>query len=805
MAAVEAAAGRSDAPIIGRESDLADLGALLDDHAPLVTVTGRGGVGKTRLAREVLAAHRRLRRGPAAFVELTSVRDPDLVLPEVAARLGVPVPAGRAVLEAVAGGLADDRLLLVLDNFEHVLPAAADVGALVDRCPSLRVLVTSQAPLRLRAERILRLEPLPVPAADEWAGANASVQLYCERATAADASFTLDRNNVEAVAELCRRLEGLPLAIELAAVRSATLPATEILARLDEIPFDLLRGTQVDVAPRHHDLRAAIAWTDALLADEDRRLLRSISVAAGPVTLDEAAALVGVDLGDAVEGMTHLIDFRLVDRVVDSEPARFAVPWSIAEYAREALVVSGAADAVQRRYVEVMADAADAIGRGLRTDPARWITVAVESEAELLHAVDRAARMGAWNDGLRLLRALGQLWRSRGYPDALPPYFDRILDHAPQDEIDLGAYAEVLAWAALLDLSSFARDRYDLARERLDLAQEMAGRSGDPDTRLRALSSAVLTSQYTGDFPRAMAAVADARAMVDGLPYWQARFDAWDGMLVGLAGDVDGAIERGRRALATARRAGDPEAELIALLLLRPLAAERPDLERELGSWVDNLELARRSGFVVLDASLGPIAMSEAAGSGDRSAALAVATDVLILARAFADTHLGTIAVMAAAQLLQTLGDDAASATVHGMLRPQLAALETLCGPLMFGRYRDAIGEAERRLGTEGFARHEVEGAGFDVGAGIAFALERLRALGEGTSAADLAATVGLTPRQLDVLQLVAAGYTNKEVASALGIAPKTVTHHLSAVFLALGVRTRTEAALWASAHGLAG
>ena len=403
MTAGDGTTERFDAPIIGREADLSVVGALLADHAPLVTVTGRGCVGKTRLAREVLTAHRHRRRGPAGFVELTSLRDPDLVLPEIAARLGVPVPAGRSVLGTLAAGLAGEDLLLVLDNFEHVLPAAAVLGELLDRCPGLRVLVTSQAPLRLRAERIVRLDPLPVPAADDWAGANAAVRLYCERAAAADSSFRLSEHNAGAVAELCRRLEGLPLAIELAAVRSATLPAGELLARLDDIPFELLRGPRVDATPRHHDLRAAIAWTDGMLADADRRLLRALSVAAGPVTLDRAATFDGATVADTIERVTHLLDFRLIDRVVDSEPARYAVPWSIAEYGREALARSGLGEAVRRRYVEVMADSADLIGRGLRTDPARWMTVAVEDEAELLHAVDRAAEVGAWTDGLRLL------------------------------------------------------------------------------------------------------------------------------------------------------------------------------------------------------------------------------------------------------------------------------------------------------------------------------------------------------------------------------------------------------------------
>ena len=386
--------------MFGREADLAVVIALVTGPHRLVTLTGRTGVGKTRLALEVLHAYHNLHRGPAAVVQLSVLADAGLVLPELASRLVVPFPPGQGVLDALAGGIGEDDLFLVLDNFEHVIAAAVSLGQLLERCPNLRVLATSQTPLHLRAERVVHLDPLPTPSPGDNpvdVRTNPAVQLYCGRAAAASRAFRFGPGNGGAIAELCRRLEGLPLAIELAAVRAGTLPVSEILTRLDTAPFDLLRQPQSDAPPRHHDLRAAIAWTYALLAPDEQRLLRRLSVTTGVFDIDAAAALDDEPIMLTINRVAALAELRLVDLLPETVPAQYSMPWSIRTFAREELERSGEASSQRRRYVVRAAERAREMAAGLESREAdRWGETAAEEESTQLARARRGTGARRW-------------------------------------------------------------------------------------------------------------------------------------------------------------------------------------------------------------------------------------------------------------------------------------------------------------------------------------------------------------------------------------------------------------------------
>lgn len=315
-------------PLVGRVEELRLVRDQLGSrHVRLLTIVGPGGVGKTRLA---IAAARALVDDPAypygvRFVDLAPVREAPLVLAAVRGALGARVADGRPLLDALVAFLGDRRLLVVLDNLEHLLDAALDVGRLLAGAPGLTVLATSREPLRLRWERTVPLGPFPLPdplrlpPLDELARVP-SVALFVERARAAQPDFALTPTEAPAVARLVGRLDGLPLAIELAAARAAMLGPAALLARLErQLPLPGRGGA--DAPERHRTLQAAIAWSHDLLTSAEQALFRRLAPFAGGWTLEAAEAAAGRDgaIPDVLEGLTSLADKSLVQ--VSTSPA----------------------------------------------------------------------------------------------------------------------------------------------------------------------------------------------------------------------------------------------------------------------------------------------------------------------------------------------------------------------------------------------------------------------------------------------------------------------------------------------------
>ncbi|HEX5882465.1 MAG TPA: BTAD domain-containing putative transcriptional regulator, partial [Actinomycetota bacterium] len=292
---------------VGRRRELAELQGLLQTHR-LVCVTGPPGSGKTRLAVEVAASLLEAFPHGAWFVSLAEVADPDLVRSAVATALGIPELPERPAAQALTDHLRSRRLLLVLDNFEHVLPAAVVAAQLLDAAPGLRVLATSRTPLRLSGEQEYPLAPLPQPDAPADVLGNDALALFADRATAVDSHFVLDADNAPLIAQVVARLDGLPLAIELAAARLRLFPLEELARRLSPA-VPLLTGGPVDQATRQRTLREAIAWSDQLLGPADRGLLRRLGVFQGGFTLEAAEAVAqGPPVSDLVAGMATLVE-----------------------------------------------------------------------------------------------------------------------------------------------------------------------------------------------------------------------------------------------------------------------------------------------------------------------------------------------------------------------------------------------------------------------------------------------------------------------------------------------------------------
>ena len=410
-------------PLVGRDHEVASVLQLLrDPSVRLVTLLGPGGIGKTRLALEV-ASRVGTASAPAiapvtAFVDLAPLSDAALVPAAMAGAVGVRAEGNRPVLDVLADRIGDRSALLVLDNFEHVVDAAPPVGRLLAECPGLRALVTSRTVLHLRGEHEVALAPLaPAPAAE----------VFVQRAREVRDDFTLDDSNRAAVTQIVDRLEGIPLAIELAAARVRLLPPEALAQRLDR-RLDM-RSQEVDRPSRQQTLRATIDWSYALLADDEQALLRRLSVFVRGWSL-EAAEAVGAVAGDldVLETLSALVSHSLVspDTSSRSDP-RFRMFETVREFARERLDESGQAEATMRRLAEYLCGFTSRAGEGLMRGEGRAWIPRIDEDVDTIRAVVAwAVEQDDAGLAVRLTAPLTRYWWTRGLLGQMLDLADRV-------------------------------------------------------------------------------------------------------------------------------------------------------------------------------------------------------------------------------------------------------------------------------------------------------------------------------------------------------------------------------------------
>lgn len=782
---------------------------LLASESGLLTLTGAGGTGKTHLA---LAAATEL-LGQFAdgvwLVELAPLTDPALVPAAVAASVHVSQQPGRAIRDTLLEALHDSSALLVLDNCEHVVDACAElVGQLLRSSRSVRVLATSREPLRTPHERTWRVPTLPAPDPDrvedlDELASYASVRLFVEHAQAVQPGFGLSAHNGRAIATICARLDGLPLAVELAAARARVLSVEQILSKLDD-SFGLLVGGSRTAPTRQQTLRATLDWSFRLLSSSEQSLFRRTAVFAGGFDLAAVETVcTGDDLADAdlVEAVTGLVDKSLVLADTQDGVMRYRLLEPVRQYADDHLRTSGQWPATRGRHTAYFVGLAEEAEHRIEGPEQKPWMLRLDREHDNFRALLRhCLDVGEVETALRVGSALWLFWRQRGFRNE----GERWLEEGLASGVPVSAAVRAKALRQVAELAN-AQSDYPRARARfaealaleseLDDKPGLAGtllhfgrvltRTGQtPEDRARGLAmleeslelyrrldqfwGAGWALQYVGhsaweqgELERAAAALRDGIAVLEqgGGHHLRSHLVDLLGMVVGDMGDFDQATRLLEESLAESRATNCGEGTASAIHHLAGIGRRRGDLAGATTQCLEALRLYKKLGLQLHVAECLEL-LGGLAGDGlqpERSARLL----------AVADRVRNTISVQ-----------------VPPVARPQLE--------------RD-LARARNVLGSARFATAWQAGQMMTTDQAITVASESMATPATGSVATH--PRDPLSPREREVVALLVRGHTNREIAQELVISERTADGHVANILSKLGLKTRAQVAVWAVAR----
>jgi len=760
--------------LIGRAQEAAAVRRLFTDRAPLVTLTGPAGVGKTRLALAVARGLAEGYPGDVYFVDLTAISDPSLVMPSIAQALDLDLAGRDVLLDDLVRRLRDRPTLVVLDNFEQVLPAGAMLAQLLAAGPPLSLLVTSREPLRLHAEHVILVPPLQLPnparASDLARLAEIeSVALFLAQARAVRHDFSLTDDNAIAVAELCVRLDGLPLALELAAARLSVLTPAEVLARL-ESRLALLRWDAQDAPIRHHALRSAIGWSYDLLSADEQAVFRRLGVFSGGCQLAAAfqvAAPGSVDEPTMLELLSSLVEKNMVVVTgLSDRESRFDLLESMRDYARDQLAAAGELEDTRRRQADTFLALGEQAEQGLLgPDQARWFERLEREHGNLRAALEWAAEHSNGTFLLRLASSVWRFWWMCGYLRDGERWLEQALFAA-----EPAASLRARALDGYGTIKQGLGD-YECARIHLEAALDLARAAQDRATTASALVHLGMGAQSQGDDAHA-AALLEA-----GLGVYRELGHAWGtalalrslGALRRQKGDLDAAERDLDEAIELFRQVGDVRALALALISLASLLGR-------LG------ERARAQTLLAEAVSLGRML-------GDNARIIAACADAVASLDSPKAAPERSVELLAAADGLRQRSGIGRGEREQLARALRLAALRA-------------------RLSETAFNASWAAGTGLPIDRLVEMVIGAIgsdspRPLANDRPAGRRRRGTVLSPRELEVLALVAGGQTTRQIASALTIGERTVKFHVASVQQKLGTSTRAQAVAVASQRGL--
>jgi predicted ATPase/DNA-binding NarL/FixJ family response regulator len=758
--------------LIGRQAEIA-LGhaLLLDEAVALLTLTGPGGVGKTRLALAIAREAAGRFADGVAWADLAPIIDPSLVPATVANAVGLVLASGAAVEHELTRHLRPRQTLLLLDNCEHLLPATADlVSHLLAACPALQVLASSRAPLHLRGEQELPVEPLPLPSSPasppDTLLASDAVRLFVERARLVRPGFSLNETQAVTVAEICRRLDGLPLAIELAAARCKIFPAEMLLAQMTERLQWLSDGPR-DLPARQRTIRDTISWSYDLLDPEGQRLFRLLAIFVGGFTLDAAQA-VGANADGSGRNVTStvvaLVDQGLVRRTGTEDAPRFMMLETIREFGRERLADSGEMEAARVAHAAwCLALAEEAEPHLGGPEQGVWLARLETDHDNLRAALTWWREQGDAGHGLRLATALLRFWDTRDYMTEGRPHLMAFLA-LPGEDVSLQARARGL-----------------------DAASELASWEAQHATAARLAAEALVIQRQLAN----PAGVARALYLLGS-------------NALGL-GDVEQAQSCIDEGLAIARGAADHEGEALHLRVSGTIHSYRRESALAIPFFEASLALWRALGARdEICSDLGELALA-VGHLGDRARAISLWEQVLPLAHEIGEEWMIAMYLEGHAELAlladrpdlaaRLLGAADNWRSMHGA--PVLGFAPSISG---------AFSTARDRLGAEAYQAALAAGRALSLDD----AVREAQSSGETDPAAsqpssrDRAASLGLTRREREILALLCARMTDLEIAERLFLSSRTVEGHVSHLLGKLGADNRRDAAAAAVRLGLA-
>ena len=732
---------------VGRQTELSQINGGLSTTR-LLTLVGPGGVGKTRLAIRAAEKVRRAFPDGTWLVDLSALRDPTLLAEHVAAALGLRDDSGRWLVATLSDYLSNRRLLLVLDNCEHLLDAcAALVRAMLRDGSQLRILATSREPLGLTAESLVHVAPLEI--------GGPALQLLTDRASAVRPEFQISNASRPLALELCRRLDGIPLAIELAAARLRGMALDEIVSRLDD-RFALLTTGDRAGPERQQTLRAALDWSHELLLPDERVLWRRLAVLAGTFDAPAARAICADEsnLSDdrLVDALARLVE-RSIIQLDDAVVGRYRMLETIREYAAEKAAESGELDWLRVRHREHYLELARQAARTWATgEQNAWFHRLSAEYDNLRQAFEHCRETPeAASVGLDVAARLWIGWQVIGRVGEGRRWVATFLAAAPLD----AASRPMGQWAA--GYLALAQHDTDAAETSLDEALVLAREVGHEEAESYAIGHLGLVRLFAGSYEEARTLFAESalRHRREGRP-GLAAFQLADAAIAAtLDGDTESAIPEFEESLVTARRLGDQWTESHAL-------------------W--GLGIARWS-------------------RGESGAAEAAMRESLRLMRDVGDRGGVALCLEGLALVAAAGGDAARSAWLLGAADTAWDAIPAPPPGTATALRERHLGATRAALGERRFAREVEAGRATDPAPAVA------RALGEAEEAPAAPEGPRLTPREREVAVLVARGLSNRDIAGRLVLSPRTIESHVERIMNRLGVGSRAEIAAWAASH----